>query len=210
MGIAVTLLAPDTPERQADRARRRPVHGAGGQLDRRASPAAWRRSKPTLCRQGTRRPTASCRRTTTTAAPTGAWNAQTGSPTNEVGIANFLYTPGDLSTITMTGVPTVKLGETLNFTNLEGTAIYHTVTSCAFPCLGPTGRRVPARRRQDERRPRARLRLVRARHRRPRDRPGEADPALGAAGDRGGGLSSPARSSPTSAASTRPCEARSR
>ena len=58
-------------------------------------------------------------------------------------IADFLYEPGDLSTISMTGVPTVKLGSTLNFNNLEGMSIYHTVTSCAFPCLGPTGSAFP-------------------------------------------------------------------
>ena len=43
----------------------------------------------------------------------------------------------------MTGVPTVKLGDTLDFTNLDGAAIYHTVTSCGFPCLGPTGTAFP-------------------------------------------------------------------
>jgi plastocyanin len=43
----------------------------------------------------------------------------------------------------MTGVPTVKLGSKLRFTNLEGGWIYHTATSCAFPCLGPTGAAFP-------------------------------------------------------------------
>ena len=43
----------------------------------------------------------------------------------------------------MTGIPTVKLGETLRFTNLEGGLIYHTITSCKFPCLGQTGAAFP-------------------------------------------------------------------
>jgi plastocyanin len=43
----------------------------------------------------------------------------------------------------MTGTPTVKLGSTLRFTNVEGAAIYHTVTSCKFPCLGQTGSAFP-------------------------------------------------------------------
>jgi plastocyanin len=73
----------------------------------------------------------------------GEWNAKTGFPTNEVGVVNFQYQPGDLSMISMTGVPTVKLGNTLRFTNLEGGAIYHTATSCGFPCLGPTGAAFP-------------------------------------------------------------------
>jgi hypothetical protein len=63
--------------------------------------------------------------------------------TNEVGIAGFLYNPGDLSMIEMTGVPTVPLGSRLRFTNLEGFVVYHTVTSCGFPCTGTTGTAFP-------------------------------------------------------------------
>jgi hypothetical protein len=73
----------------------------------------------------------------------GTWKARRGVKTNDVAVAGFLYQPGDLSMISMTGVPTVKLGTKLRFTNLEGAAIYHTATSCAFPCLGPTGTSFP-------------------------------------------------------------------
>jgi hypothetical protein len=73
----------------------------------------------------------------------GQWNAKPGLPTNDVAVVNFQYHPGDLSMISMTGVPSVKLGGELRFTNLEGGAIYHTATSCAFPCLGPTGAAFP-------------------------------------------------------------------
>jgi hypothetical protein len=75
--------------------------------------------------------------------PQGTLEAAPGQPTNEVGIANFLYEPGDLSTRSMTGIPTVKLGTNLRFTNLEGGAVYHTITTCAFPCLGQTGAAFP-------------------------------------------------------------------
>ena len=76
--------------------------------------------------------------------PGGTWNAATGSPANTgVTIADFLYEPGDLSTLSMTGVPTVPLGSRLRFTNVDGHTIYHTATSCAFPCLGPTGAAFP-------------------------------------------------------------------
>ncbi|MEA2475560.1 MAG: hypothetical protein QOE06_3475 [Thermoleophilaceae bacterium] len=75
--------------------------------------------------------------------PDGKWDAKGGSPTSEVGIADFLYEPGDLSTISMTGVPAVKLGTNLRFTNFDGFPIYHTVTSCRFPCLGRTGTSFP-------------------------------------------------------------------
>jgi hypothetical protein len=43
----------------------------------------------------------------------------------------------------MTGVPTVKLGSTLRFNNIEGMQIFHTVTSCGFPCMGTTGSAFP-------------------------------------------------------------------
>ena len=73
----------------------------------------------------------------------GQWSAREGLPTNDVTVADFTYQPGDLSMISMTGVPTVKLGSDLTFRNLEGGLIYHTATSCAFPCLGPTGAAFP-------------------------------------------------------------------
>ena len=75
--------------------------------------------------------------------PGGQWTGSPGPPTNQVAIADFQYTPGDLSTKSTFGVPTVKLGTDLRFTNAEGTSIYHTVTTCAFPCLGKTGSAFP-------------------------------------------------------------------
>jgi hypothetical protein len=41
------------------------------------------------------------------------------------------------------GIPTVPLGGELRFTNFEGGAIYHTITSCKYPCLGQTGAAFP-------------------------------------------------------------------
>jgi hypothetical protein len=73
----------------------------------------------------------------------GKWEATSSGNSNQVSIANFLYVPGDLSTRTSTGIPTVNLGESLQFTNFEGGAIWHTITSCKFPCLGPTGAAYP-------------------------------------------------------------------
>jgi len=75
--------------------------------------------------------------------PGGTWNAQPGGQTSDVAVANFLYEPGDLTTLSMTGVPQVKLGTNLRFTNIEGAAIYHSITSCGFPCLGQTGAAFP-------------------------------------------------------------------
>ena len=74
--------------------------------------------------------------------PQGQWDAPRGQSTSEVAIADFLYLPGDLSQRSM-GIPTVKLGSNLRFTNTEGASIYHTITTCAFPCLGQTGAAFP-------------------------------------------------------------------
>jgi plastocyanin len=71
-------------------------------------------------------------------------DAPAGSNTGAVEIADFLYAPGDLSMISMTGIPTAKTGQKIAFTNWD-TAIdvFHTITSCAFPCTGPTGTSFP-------------------------------------------------------------------
>jgi plastocyanin len=56
---------------------------------------------------------------------------------NQVHIAGFVYTPGDLSTAALTGVPVVKLGQSLTFVNEDAAAdVYHTATSCNSPCNG--------------------------------------------------------------------------
>ena len=63
--------------------------------------------------------------------------------TTEIRIADFVYAPGDLSTVGTLGVPKVPLGSNLRFTNLDGGGILHTITSCEFPCLGATGAAFP-------------------------------------------------------------------
>ncbi len=75
--------------------------------------------------------------------PSGKWKAKRGGPTTNISIANFQYMPGDFSMINSSGVPTVELGSELYFLNLEGAAVLHTITTCKFPCLGPTGAAFP-------------------------------------------------------------------
>jgi hypothetical protein len=75
--------------------------------------------------------------------PNGDWSAKPGPTTNNIAIADFQYTPGDLTTKATTGIPEVPLGSDLQFTNVEGAGIYHTITTCAFPCLGQTGAAFP-------------------------------------------------------------------
>lgn len=75
--------------------------------------------------------------------PNAKLTAADGPATSDVAIADFLYEPGDLTTVDTTGIPTVKLGGNLKFTNADGGAIPHTITTCAYPCMGPTGAAFP-------------------------------------------------------------------
>jgi hypothetical protein len=72
--------------------------------------------------------------------PRGTLNGAMSSHTDRVGITGFVYTPGDLGMVETMGIPTVSPAQTLEFWNLDAFAnVYHTVTSCAYPCVGPTG-----------------------------------------------------------------------
>jgi plastocyanin len=60
--------------------------------------------------------------------------------TGNVGIAGFSYLPGNLGTAKTVGIPQVKRGQTITFTNLDAyEQIFHTVTACKAPCNGATG-----------------------------------------------------------------------
>ncbi len=140
MGIAVALLAPDTPKGKPTAPGVDPF-----KAPRDNSPKCTvGPSKGKLCMLGVVTH-GHYSENGNHSGPAGNWTGSPGPPTNQVAIANFLYTPGDLSERNSPGfgVPKVKLGTDLRFTNAEGAAIYHTVTSCAFPCLGPTGSAFP-------------------------------------------------------------------
>ena len=141
MGIAVTLLAPDLPGDPAPGIDPFDPSVAHDPTDDCAS-GGLQASPPTLCDQGTVTH-GHLAENDNFGGPSGSWSAPRGPATSEVGIGGFAYAPGDLSMISMTGVPTARLGQPLRFTNLEGGLIYHTVTSCRFPCLGATGTAFP-------------------------------------------------------------------
>ena len=138
MGISVTLLAPDQPNGKPS---------APG-LD----PFRAKRNYSTRCSTGPARGRL-CMYPIVThghypengnhSGPGGKWTGTAGAPTGHVSIADFQYTPGDLGQRSTFGIPRVRLGTDLSFTNIEGNAIYHTVTACAFPCLGKTGAAFP-------------------------------------------------------------------
>jgi hypothetical protein len=141
MGIAVALFAPDGPDGKASAPGVNPFQA---ERDDSKTCASGGVSGPErkLCTVGL--PThGHYPENGNYGGPAGAWDGKPGQQTSEVAIANFLYAPGDLSTRSMTGIPQVKLGSKLRFTNLEGAGIYHTITSCRFPCLGETGAAFP-------------------------------------------------------------------
>jgi hypothetical protein len=73
-----------------------------------------------------------------------ALTTKTGPSTGRVDISAFSFLPGDLATIDTTGIPQVPLGSRLTFTNEDSAGdVYHSVTTCAFPCLGSTGTAFP-------------------------------------------------------------------
>jgi hypothetical protein len=102
---------------------------------------------PTLCPNGMYETHGHYRENAYRGAAGGDWQAAADGPfaaeTTEIRIADFVYAPGDLSTVGSLGVPKVPLGSNLRFTNLDGGGILHTITSCGFPCLGATGAAFP-------------------------------------------------------------------
>lgn len=138
MGIVVTLLAPDTPDGKPTAAGVDPFQAA--------------RDNSTDCKSGPAINGKICTAGLVThghykengnhSGPAGTWTGTPGPPTSSVGIADFQYFPGDLSQ-TNPSIPSVKLGTNLKFYNGEGNSIYHTVTSCAYPCLGSTSASFP-------------------------------------------------------------------
>jgi hypothetical protein len=148
MGIVVAYMAPDKPDGTPTAPGVDPFTApvdnserceSGGLLAKDPTTGA---PDPTLCPNGLWETHATYAENTHFTGPTpGATiNAPNGPVTTNIVIGDFEYAPGDLSTVGTTGIPEVKLGSTLTFTNLDTAAdAYHTVTSCAYPCEGTTG-----------------------------------------------------------------------
>jgi hypothetical protein len=143
MGIAVSLLVPDDPDTGKPQAPG--VNPFKTPLDRSKDcilRGGIKAPRPVLCDKGIvthGHLTENANR----GGPSGKWEANSSGKSNEVGIADFLYVPGDLSMRTSMGIPSVDLGSKLRFTNFEGGSIWHTITSCKYPCLGQTGAAFP-------------------------------------------------------------------
>ena len=143
MGIAVALLAPDTPDGKPTAPGRQPVPGRarrheGLRVGRRAGPEkklCTRRPADARPLQGERQLRRARRQVD--GEERASRRARSASPTSST-------SPATCRRASMTGVPTGEARlDTLRFTNLEGGGIYHTITSCRFPCLGQTGAAFP-------------------------------------------------------------------
>ncbi|HEX7166250.1 MAG TPA: hypothetical protein VF230_04640 [Acidimicrobiales bacterium] len=143
MGIAVAFMAPDTP---AGAPTAPGVDAFTATLDDGSEcPTGGLLASPqTLCARGW--PThGHLPENDNFGGPSNATLAAGPGPTTtRVDVAAFSYVPGDLAMVSMTGIPQVPLGSRLNFTNEDAAAnVYHTITTCAYPCLGATGTAFP-------------------------------------------------------------------
>jgi plastocyanin len=76
--------------------------------------------------------------------PNGTLPTKAGPAITDIPIAGFTYLQSDFGQLSSTGIPTVKMGQSLRFLNLDAAAdVYHTITACGFPCTGPTGTSFP-------------------------------------------------------------------
>lgn len=141
MGIVVAFISPDKPDGTTTAPGVDPFTAPVDNSDR-CDSGGLQASTPTLCPNGKYETHGTYAENTHFTGPTpGATiTAPDGQNTSNIAIGDFQYTPGDLTTIGSTGIPTVKLGTNLTFTNVDaGGDIPHSITSCAYPCIGATG-----------------------------------------------------------------------
>jgi hypothetical protein len=139
MGIAVTLLVPDKPNGSPGAPGLNPFQAP---KDDSLDCSSGGLPKGVLCEEGIVTH-GHYRENGNHGRASGTWRGRPAGRTSQVSIADFVYAPGDLSRSQSAGIPKVKLGTTLRFTNFDGAAIYHTITSCGYPCLGVTGAAFP-------------------------------------------------------------------
>lgn len=142
MGIAVGLLVPDGENGDPQAPGLDPFSAPVDDSER-CDSGGLETDTPTLCVNGYQETHGQYEENEEYGGPSGALDAPKGAETNEVVIADFLYAPGDLSTAQTFGIPQVELGTDLRFWNADGAVIPHTITTCKYPCLGPTGAAFP-------------------------------------------------------------------
>jgi plastocyanin len=144
MGIAIAFIAPDKPNGTRTATGVDPF-AANTVFDTSENCASGglQTSPTTLCDKGV--PThGHLHENDNFGGASGTLSASRGRPAGDVNIGDFLYVPGDLSMISMTGIPTAKPGDKVTFNNYDASIdVYHSITSCAYPCMGPTGTSFP-------------------------------------------------------------------
>ena len=148
MGIAVSLLVPEDADGKKQAPGVDPFTRAGRQLRRAATPAAWRRRRRRCARTGCSRRTGTTRRTASAAARRASGPCRRTRPlsgaTSEIGIADFLYVAGRPERRrTRWACRRCRSARTCASRTSTAGRSSHTITSCKFPCLGPTGAAFP-------------------------------------------------------------------
>ena len=145
MGIAIALVAPDAPDGTPTAPGVDPFAAPFDPSPECVSGGLEAQPTPTLCDKGVLTH-GHLAENDNFGGPDGATTLtdKRAGVANRVDIAAFLYNPGDLSMVEMNGLPQVKLGSTLTFTNADTLLdIFHTATSCRYPCTGGTGTAFP-------------------------------------------------------------------
>jgi hypothetical protein len=145
MGIAVGLLVPDNADGSPNAPGLDPFSAPVDESER-CDSGGLTAATPTLCVNGFQETHGHYAENGNYSGPSGetALDGADGQETTEVAIADFFYLPGDLTLRDSVGIPKVKLGSSLRFTNADGAlGIPHTITTCAYPCLGATGAAFP-------------------------------------------------------------------
>jgi hypothetical protein len=145
MGISVALLAPDLPSGTAAAPNVDPfAPGLFFDTSSDCASGGLQAAVPSLCDKGVVTH-GHLHENDNFGGPSGSGlTAKRGKASPGVAIGSFLYTPGDLSMISMTGIPLAKKGQQFTFMNFDSSIdVYHSVTSCAYPCTGATGTSFP-------------------------------------------------------------------
>jgi plastocyanin len=144
MGIAIAFMAPDNPDGSPNAPGVDPF-GAPHDSTAACDSGGLAAPTPTLCDKGGSVTHGHLHENDNFGGPEGTTlTSMRAGATKRVDVGGFLYHPGDLSMVSMTGIPTVKLGTQLKFFNEDAFIdVYHTATSCGFPCTGPTGTSFP-------------------------------------------------------------------
>jgi hypothetical protein len=143
MGIAVAMIAPDLPNGTKTAPGVDPFVAP---LDTSATCTSGGVSAGTVCDKG-KVTHGHLLEAQTYGGASGTYPGKAGQSVSQVHVGAFTYQPGDLSTTNTgatAGVPVVPLGQTLTFVNEDAAAdVYHTITTCAYPCSGATGLSFP-------------------------------------------------------------------